>query len=273
MNDSDNPGSVFHDSLVEANGLLYLLVNNDCFNQDDERMTKEPLIHARDLENAICRYQELLGDKRRFFEMGILKKTEDDTYFKLVCYQQILKCYKHILPLTTKESDREKYIKDGVDYCHDVFQLLNVYGEKIEDQPVRNSDFMNAVGEFHLSTNREEKYSEVEKIFSRSLDHAEYHNLALYQLEALLGLADVCSKSGKNDLSATHLEYCNSNESFLKVLRQQPDIQERISIRIQNLQNKRRRYHLYGLIIQILSLTVKVHPRSNCIVFKTYCFI
>ena len=241
MNDSDNPGAVFHEFLVQTNGLLYLLVNDDCFNQDDARMTKEAEIHARNLENAICRYQELLGDKRRFFEMGILKKTED-TYFKLVCYQQILKCYKQILPLTTNKADREKYIKDGDDYCHDVFQLLNVYGEKIEDQPVRNSALMNAVGEFHLSTNREEKYSEVEKIFSRSLDHAKYHNLPLYHLEALVGLADVCSKTGKYDLSATHLECRNSNESLLVVLGQKPHIQERISkIDKQNWQNKHRK--------------------------------
>ena len=247
MNDSDNPGAVFHEFLVQTNGLLYLLVNDDCFNQDDARMTKEAEIHARDLENAIGRYQELLDDKRKFFEMGILKKTKDDTYSKLVCYTQILKCYKHTLPLTTNKADHEKYIKDGDDYCRDVFQLLDVYGEKIEDQPVRNSALMNAVGEFHLSTNQEEKYSEVEKIFSRSLDHAKYHNLVLYHLEALVGLADVCSRIGKNDHSATqksirHLECCYSNESVSELLDKKPDIQERIiKIKKQNSQNKRRK--------------------------------
>ena len=236
MNDSDNPGAVFHEFLVQTNGLLYLLVNNDCFNQDDARVTKEAHIHARDLENAIYRYQQLICDERRFFEMGILKRTKDDTYSKLICYQQILKCYKNLLsPKNMK--DHEKYIENGVQRCRDVFKLLDTYGTKDvtqkKDDLVRYSRHMNAIAEFYLSIDREEYYAEVKKIFTLSAEHAEYHNLALYQLEALVGLADVFSRIGKNRFSATqisicHVNRCNSNERLLEVQRQKPDIQERI---------------------------------------------
>jgi hypothetical protein len=200
-------------------------------------MKKEAQTHARDLKNAIDRYQQLICDERTFFEMGILKRTKDDTYSKLVCYQQILKCYKDLLSLEGID-DRDQYIKDGVQRCDDLLKLLDIYAspdvDRKQEDLVRYSRHMNTIAEFYLSINREEYYSQTIKIFAISAEHAEKYDLTLYYLEALVGLADVFSRIGKYRFSAIqvsirHLKRCNSSESLLEMQRQKPPIQERIS--------------------------------------------
>ena len=263
MNNSD---AVFHEYLVETNGLLYLLVNEDYFNEDDAHMTKEAQVHASDLENAIDRYHQLICDERRFFEMGILKRTKDDAYSQLVCYQQILRCYKHLLSLEDI-GRHEEYIRNAVQRCRDVSKLLETYAAKdttrTEEDLVQYSRHMNAIAEFYLSINREEYYSEVRKIFILSAEHAENHDLAFYHLEALVGLADVLSRIGKYRFLATrisfrHLKRCNSNESLLKMQRQKPHIQERIrKIQKQN-------------VVLVLRYWVRLrlrHEEGNIIIF------
>ena len=84
--------AVLHEFMVQANGLLYLLVNEY---QDGTR--KEELVHHSPciaLKNAVSYYKKLINEERRFFEMGMLKRTKDDASSKLKCRQQILKCYK-----------------------------------------------------------------------------------------------------------------------------------------------------------------------------------
>ena len=231
-----NPNEhVVHEFSVQANGLLYLLVNDDYISQDGTRKMKNAQAHARDLKNAIDRYQQLICDERTFFEMGILKRTKDDTYSKLVCYQQILKCYKNLLSL--KNIDRDQYIKDGVQLCDDLLKLLDIYDtqdiDRKKEDLVRYSRPMNDIAEFYLSVNREEYYPRAVKIFTISAEHAEKHDVTFFYLEALVGLADIFSRIGKHRFSATqvsirHLKRCNSKESFLEMQRQKPHIQERI---------------------------------------------
>ena len=83
--------NVFHEFLVQTNGLSYL-PNDDYENEDDKHMKKDAQVHVRNLEIVIDRYQQLLRDQRAFFEMGILKKAKDDTYSKQVCYQMLGGC-------------------------------------------------------------------------------------------------------------------------------------------------------------------------------------
>jgi hypothetical protein len=226
---------VLHEFSVQANGLLYLLVNDDYISQDGTRKKKNAQAHAKDLKNAIDRYKQFINDGRTFFEMGILKRTKDDTYGKLVCYQQILKCYKNLLSL--KNIDRDQYIEDGVQLCDELLQLLDKIatrdiGRKKEDL-VRYCRHMNAIAEFYIFINREEHYSSAIKIFTISAEHAEKYDMTLFYLEALVGLADIFSRIGKHRFSATqvsirHLKRCNSKESLLEMQRQKPHIQERI---------------------------------------------
>ena len=231
MNPSGNE-RVLHEFSVQANGLLYLLVNDDYISQDGTRK-KNAQVYAKDLENAIDRYQQFIDDERTFFEMGILKRTKDDTYSKLVCYQQILKCYKNLLSL--KNIDRDQYIEGGVQLCDELLKLLDKIatqdiGQKKEDL-VRYCKHMNAIAEFYIFINREK--SRAINIFTISAEQAEKYNMTLFYLEALVGLADIFSRIGKHRFSATqvsirHLKRCNSKESFLEMQRQKPHIQERI---------------------------------------------
>ena len=231
MNPNGNE-RVLHEFSVQANGLLYLLVNDDYISQDGTRK-KNAQVYAKDLENAIDRYQQFIDDERTFFEMGILKRTKDDTYSKLVCYQQILKCYKNLLSL--KNIDRDQYIEGGVQLCDELLKLLDKIatqdiGQKKEDL-VRYCKHMNAIAEFYIFINREK--SRAINIFTISAEQAEKYNMTLFYLEALVGLADIFSRIGKHRFSATqvsirHLKRCNSKESFLEMQRQKPHIQERI---------------------------------------------
>lgn len=229
------PNAVFHEFVVQTNGLLYLLVNDDYFNEDDKHTKKDAQVHVRDLINAIDRYQQLIRDERTFFEMGILKRTKDDTYSKLVCYQQMLRCHTNLLSLKDGE-DRNQCIQDGVRLCDDLLIFLGI-GQKKEDI-VRYSRHMNAIAEFYLTINQEEYYTRAIKIFTMSAEHAEKYDVSLFYLEALVGLADVFSRNGKHRFSATqvsirHLIHCNSKESLREMQRQKPHIQERIR-KIQN---------------------------------------
>ena len=240
------PNAVFHEFLVQTNGLLYLLVNDDYFRPDGTHVKKEAQTHARDLKSAIDRYRQLIcertfvnerTDERTFFEMGILKRTKDDTYSKIKPHQQILKCYKNLLSLEGID-DCDQYIKNGVQRCDYLLKLLDIYAspdvDRKKEDLVRYSRPMNAIAEFYLSINRKEYYSQTIKIFAISAEHAEKYDLTLYYLEALVGLADVFSRIGKYRLSAIqvsarHLKRCNGSKSLLEMQRQKPPIQERIS--------------------------------------------
>ena len=130
------PNAVFHEFLVQTNGLLYL-PNDDYENEDDKHMKKDAQVHVRNLEIAIDRYQQLLRDQRAFFEMGILTKTKDDTYSKQVCYRQMLRCYTNLVSLKNGE-DRNQCIEVGVNLCDDFLKFLGVdddqyTGQKKED--------------------------------------------------------------------------------------------------------------------------------------------
>ena len=217
--------AVLHEFMVQVNGLLYLLVNDDC--QDGTH--KEEQVHARDLKNAISYYQKLINEERRFFEMGMLKRTKDDTSTKLKCYQQIIKCYKILLKIN---EDGDQCIKDGVQTCDDLLELLKLYGAQNVDQTkehlVQYSRHMNAIAEFYLSTNNEEYYSRAIEIFTLSAEQAEKSNGKIrFHLEALVGLADVCSRIGKHQESICHLKQCDNMKESLSKL-QYPPIQERI---------------------------------------------
>jgi tetratricopeptide (TPR) repeat protein len=218
--------AVLHEFMVQANGLLYLLVNHDC--QDGTH--KEEQVHAEDLNNAICYYQKLINEERRFFEMGMLKRTKDDTTSKLKCYQQIIKCYKILLKIN---EDRGRCIKDGAQTCEDLFELLTPYGaqnvDRTNEHLVQYSRHMNAIAEFYLSTNNEEYFPRATEIFTLSAEQAEKYDVTIkFYLEALVGLADVCSRIGKHQDSICHLKQCDSKESLRKLQRQNPPIQERI---------------------------------------------
>ena len=228
--------AVFHEFVVQTNGLLYLLVNDDCFSEDGKHVKKDAQVHARDLEIAIDRYQHLLRDERTFFEMGILKRTKDDTYSKLVCYQQMLRCYTNLISLKNGAEDQDLCIQGGLRLCDDLLKILGVddkkEGKKKEDI-VRYSGRMNAIAEFYLTFNQEEYYTRAIKIFAISAEDAEKYQLSLFYLEALVGLADVFSRNGKHRFSATqisirHLIHCNSTESLREMQRQKPHIQQRI---------------------------------------------
>ena len=218
--------AVLHEFMVQANGLLYLLVNHDC--QDGTH--KEKQVHAEDLNNAICYYQKLINEERRFFEMGMLKRTKDDTTSKLKCYQQIIKCYKILLKIN---EDRGRCIKDGAQTCEDLFELLTPYGaqnvDRTNEHLVQYSRHMNAIAEFYLSTNNEEYFPRATEIFTLSAEQAEKYDVTIkFYLEALVGLADVCSRIGKHQDSICHLKQCDSKDLLRKLQRQNPPIQERI---------------------------------------------
>ena len=238
------PNAVFHEFLVQMNGLLYL-PNDDYENEDGTHMKKDAQVHVRDLKIAIDRYQQLLRDERAFFEMGILKKTKDDTYSKQVCYRQMLRCYTNLLSLKNGE-DRNQCIEIGVNLCDDFLKFLDAdddqYTCQKKEDIVQKSRHMNAIADFYLTVNHEKYHTLAIKIFTISAEHAEkYDPWSLFYLEALVGLADVFSRNGKHRFSATqvsirHLIHCNSTESLREMQRQKPHIQQRIrKIQIRNL--------------------------------------
>ena len=234
------PNAVFHEFLVQTNGLLYL-PNDDYENEDDTHMKKDAQVHVRDLKIAIDRYQQLLCDDRAFFEMGILKKTKDDTYSKQVCYRQMLRCYTNLLSLQNGE-DRNKCIEIGVNLCDDYLKLLgiedNLYTDQKKEDIVQKSRHMNAIADFYLTVSQEKYYTQAIKIFTISAEHAEKYDKSLFYLEAIVGLADVFSKNGKHRFSATQVSFrhlthchCNSVESLGEMQRKK--LEQRIS-KIQN---------------------------------------
>ena len=224
---------------MQTNGLLYL--PNDDYENEDHKHMKDAQVHVRALKIAIDRYQQLLRDEREFFEMGILKKTKDDTYSKQVCYRQMLRCYTNLLSLKNGEY-RNQSIEDGVNLCVEYLKLLDIddeqyAGQKKEDI-VQKSRHMNAIAEFYLTVSQEKYYTQAIKIFTISAEHAEKYDVSLFYLEALVGLADVFSRNGKHRFSATqvsirHLIHCHSTESLREMQRQKPHIQEKIR-KIQN---------------------------------------
>ena len=111
--------AVLHEYLVEVNGLLRLIVNNDYVDRDDTLMT---------LEEAIYRCKQLENDSRKYFELGMLKKTKDDEYCRLNC--KIL-----IKELTDKKHSLE--IKEQLNKASKKDRL--VYGEKILNNLSSNS--------------------------------------------------------------------------------------------------------------------------------------
>lgn len=260
--------AVLHEFMVQANGLLYLLVNEY---QDGTR--KEEHVHAMDLKNAISYYQKLINEERRFFEMGMLKRTKDDASSKLKCYQQIVKCYKILLKIS---EDRGRCIKDGAQACEDLYELLKPYGaqnvDRTEGHLVQYSRHMNAIAEFYLSVNDEEYYPRAIEIFTLSAEQAGKCDVTSeFYLEALVGLADVCSRIGKHQESIRHLEQCDSKESLCKLQQQKPLIRKRIrDIRSRNnaaspraqepgkTQNTRALFHFYFRYLLMKNLSTFV---------------
>ena len=226
MNENE---AVLHEYLVEAYGLLYLLVNEEKISKNGTQK-KDAVYHGSDLKNAIDRYQQLIDEERRFFEMGILKKTKGDTYNKLKCYEQILKCYKNLLPLKDGE-DRKQCIKDGIQHCDDLLDLLNTYAphnvDPTEGQLVQYLKYMNSIADFYCSNDLKEYYPRAIQNFTTSIEEAKKHNLTLTYLEALVSLADFQSKIGEHRISTRHLEQIDK-ESLLETQRQNPGVQERI---------------------------------------------
>jgi hypothetical protein len=213
-----NPNeAVFHEHSVQSNGLLYLLVDDHDISEDGTHKKKEREAHVVDLKNAITRYQELIDEKRRFFEMGMLKKTKDDTYSQLTCHLQIVKCYKALLS-DTADKNHEQWFNDGVKACEKAYDALNGNDDQTKEHLVQYSKHMNVIAEFfrpsELSAKLAEKYDD---------DAA-----TMFALEALVGLAEGFSKIGDFERSNNYLERCDSNESFLEFQRQHPRIQERI---------------------------------------------
>ena len=221
--------AVFHEHSVQSNGLLPLI-------SEDGTHKKEREAHVEDLKHAITRYQELIREERRFFEMGILKKTKDDTYSQLKCYLQIVKCYKTLLSYTADE-DHEQCIKDGVKACEDISKILQAYSalksnaDQTKEHLVYYSKHMNVIAEFYFSTKREKYIGEAIEIFESSAKQAEKYDddaTTMFALEALVGLAECFSEIGEFERSNHYLERCDSKESFREFRKQHPRIQKRI---------------------------------------------
>ena len=67
------------------------------------------------------------------------------------------------------------------------------------------------------------------EIFTLSAERAEKYDVTIkFYLEALVGLADVCSRFSKHQDSIRHLKQYDSKENLRKLQRQSPRIQERI---------------------------------------------
>ena len=137
--------------------------------------------------------------------------------------------YLYLLPLKDGK-DREQCIKDGIQHCDDLLDLLNTYAPQNVDpteQLVQYLKYMNVIADFYCSCDLKEYYSRAIKIFTTSAEEAEKHDLTFAYLEALVGLADVFSRIGEHRISTRHLEQIDK-ESLLETQRQNPGIQERI---------------------------------------------
>ncbi|XP_028398640.1 uncharacterized protein LOC114522206 [Dendronephthya gigantea] len=230
MNEND---AVYHEYTVQLNGLLYLLVNDDYICRDDIHEKKEGQVHAKDLMNAVDRYKQLECEERRFFEMGILKTTRDDTYRRLVCYRQILACYKALLSLNSIEN-RDHYVSDGVQICDDLLGLLETF--TAQNALVQNSRYLNTIGEFYSSIKKDEYYRKAIDIFTKSAEKAKEDEVTLFHLEALVGLAEVYTRMGNRDHSLAYLTECEDKESLRNMKQQKPRIQQRMKkIQEQNI--------------------------------------
>jgi hypothetical protein len=152
--------SPLHEYLVQCNGLLYLLANDDKISEGNRCIEKEPQERVTDLKRAISGYEKLMedGDETKFFEKGLLKKTKKDTYSEVVCRSQILKCYNDLRELEAEGGDRDRYIKAGVEQCERIEKLLET-----STNLVRYSSRLKAVANFYKNINRTADYSRVMK--------------------------------------------------------------------------------------------------------------
>ncbi|XP_046853864.1 uncharacterized protein LOC124447007 isoform X4 [Xenia sp. Carnegie-2017] len=223
--------AVFHGYLVQTNALLYLLVNEDCV-ENEKVVSKTDEVLKKDFENAMECYKQLKDDQQSFFEMGILKKRSGDVYSKLICYNQILKCCKNLLAMPSNAVDYVKLMsEDGIRTCVEITKLLQLYESQDNQKSslVRLSRHMNAVAHFYMQVGDKQAI----KMFAISAENARKFKMSLYHLEALVGLADVYSRIGRKRFTALmisfrHLKQCKSNENLRKMLQQKPEVIERI---------------------------------------------
>ncbi|XP_046853867.1 uncharacterized protein LOC124447007 isoform X6 [Xenia sp. Carnegie-2017] len=234
INKELGPGvAVLHGYLAQKSALLYLLVKDDCV-ENEKLVAKTAEIRKKDLETAIECYRQLSNDKQLFFEMGILKERNGDMYSKLFCYCEILKCYVKLLAMPSNTLDDVKLIrKDGSGICSKVKEKLKLL-ENQECQKgklIQRSKYRNAVANFYMQIG-DNFYMQAIKMFAISAENARKSKKSLYQLEAVVGLADVYSRIGRIRFTALmisfrHLKQCKSNENLRKMLQQKPEVMER----------------------------------------------
>ncbi|XP_046853870.1 uncharacterized protein LOC124447010 isoform X1 [Xenia sp. Carnegie-2017] len=254
INKELGPGiDVFHGYLVQTNALLYLLVNDDCV-ENDKLVAKTAEVQKKDLETAIECYKQLINNKQLFFEMGILKKRNGDMYSKLICYNQILKCCKNLLAMPSNAVDYVKLIsEDGIRTCVEITKVLQLYESQDNQKSslVGLSRYMNDVAHFYMQVGDKQAI----KMFAISAENAREDSQHLYQLEALVGLADFYSRIGRKRFTALmisfrHLKQCKSNENLRKMLQQKPEVIERI-----------RKIHAVNIVRAIAHLRLKKQAR------------
>ncbi|XP_046853863.1 uncharacterized protein LOC124447007 isoform X3 [Xenia sp. Carnegie-2017] len=254
INKELGPGiAVFHGYLVQTNALLYLLVNEDCV-ENEKVVPKTDEVLKKDFENAMECYKQLKDDQQSFFEMGILKKRNGDMYSKLICDSQILKCCKNLLAMPSNAVDYVKLMsEDGIRTCVEITKLLQLYESQDNQKSslVRLSRHMNPVAHFYMQVGDKQAI----KMFAISAENAKKFKMSLYHLEALVGLADVYSRIGRKRFTALiisfrHLKHCKSNENLRKMLQQKPEVIERI-----------RKIHAVNIVRAIAHLRLKKQAR------------
>ncbi|XP_046853861.1 uncharacterized protein LOC124447007 isoform X1 [Xenia sp. Carnegie-2017] len=237
INKELGPGvAVLHGYLVQISALLYLLVKDYCV-ENDKLVEKTAEIRKKGLETAIKCYKQLSNGQQLFFEMGILKAKNGDELF---CYCEILKCYRELLAMPSNTLDDVKLIrKDGSGICCEVKRKLKLLEnqECQKGKHYQQSKYRNAVANFYIQLEEEDTqvsfYKQAIEMFSISAEHARKSKKSLYQLEAVVGLADVYSRIGRIRFTALmisfcHLKQCESNENLREMLQQKPEIIERI---------------------------------------------
>ncbi|XP_028407460.1 uncharacterized protein LOC114530072 [Dendronephthya gigantea] len=231
-----NPGdAVLHEYLAQTNGLLYLLVNDDFVNKDGEFVQKEKQHHCNDLKAAIKLYQALIDDKRQFFERGMLKKTNDDVYSKLVCHRQILVCLKKLIKYEDGD-DREKHIKAGNLHCDELLRLLRIIAPQDgkRDVLVQQFRYFNAIADFYSNIQSSSKDLRLIHIHMISAEYAKEHDFIPQYVDALVKLADIFCRIGMDDkpgathVSTSYVKQCDSLESCREIQRREPQIQEKL---------------------------------------------
>ena len=172
--------------------------------------------------------------KKRFFERGMLKKTKDDAYSKIVCHRQILVCLQTLITYEDGE-DREEHIKAGNEHCDKLLQLLRIDADprdRKRDALVQQFRYFNLIAKFYSSINN--KGPRLIKIRMISAEYAKEHDFIPQYVEALVELADIFSRIGMGDKAgATHVstyyvKQCNSMESCREIQRREPRIKEKI---------------------------------------------